>query len=311
MASISSAVSGASWTIAVMNSLFLGSEALANGVLTRHELSRWYTTILRDVYVDKRADLTPRDKAEAGYLWSRRRAVITGIAASGLLGAAFVRAEHPVELIYHNSRRHPGLVVRNERIAADEVALLDGLPVATPARAAFDIGRHLPTTSAVTRLDALSRASGLISDDVLTLADRYRGARGLRRLNKALTLMDPGSQSPKETWLRLLFYNHCLPPPVTQIPVRDGGFIRAYLDLGWPQFKVAAEYDGDHHRSDRTQYVKDIRRRQMLQDLGWIVIYVVAEDPPMSIVNRAVAALRRRGFAEVDTMQRVARTSAA
>ena len=33
----------------------------------------------------------------------------------------------------------------------------------------------------------------------------------------------------------------------------------AMLDMGWQQFKVAAEYDGDQHRTDRRQYVKDIR----------------------------------------------------
>ena len=133
-------VSGLLYTIAGMNHVFLGSEALANGDLTRHELSRWYTTIFRDVYIDKRATPTARDKAEAGYLWSRRRAVITGVSASGIHGAAFVAADHPVELIWHSSRHHSGLAVRDERIADDEVVASAGLPVVTPARAAFDIG---------------------------------------------------------------------------------------------------------------------------------------------------------------------------
>jgi hypothetical protein len=43
--------------------------------------------------------------------------------------------------------------------------------------------------------------------------------------------------------------------------VRDeSGGIVAYLDMGWDDIMVAVEYDGDQHRTNRGQYVKDIRR---------------------------------------------------
>jgi very-short-patch-repair endonuclease len=54
---------------------------------------------------------------------------------------------------------------------------------------------------------------------------------------------------------------------------------------------VAVEYDGDHHRTDRRQYVKDIRRLEMLDRMGWIVVRVVAEDGPANILRRVRAAL--------------------
>ena len=50
--------------------------------------------------------------------------------------------------------------------------------------------------------------------------------------------------------------------------------------MGWEDIKVAAEYDGDHHRSIRAQYVKDRRRLRRLEELGWIVIRVIDEDRP-------------------------------
>lgn len=55
----------------------------------------------------------------------------------------------------------------------------------------------------------------------------------------------------------------------------------------------------------------DIRRRQMLEELGWTVIYVVAEEPTVSVVRRVTDALRRRGCTEIDAPQRSSRTSAA
>ena len=130
------------------------------------------------------------------------------------------------------------------------------------------------------------------------MAKRYPGARGLRRLRAALPLIDGGAASPKETWLRLLLIDAGLPRPTTQVPVLDGYWPVAFLDLGWEQFKVAVEYDGDHHRSDRRQYVKDQRRLRKLEQLGWIVIRVIAEDKPDGVVRCVRSALRRRGLCE-------------
>jgi very-short-patch-repair endonuclease len=44
-------------------------------------------------------------------------------------------------------------------------------------------------------------------------------------------------------------------------------------------------------RTDRWQYVKDIRRHEMLKRMGWIVIKVVAEDHPADIIRRIREAI--------------------
>jgi very-short-patch-repair endonuclease len=54
---------------------------------------------------------------------------------------------------------------------------------------------------------------------------------------------------------------------------------------------VAVEYDGDQHRVDRRQYLKDIRRLEALEQMGWLVVRVVAEDRPADIVRRVRRAL--------------------
>jgi very-short-patch-repair endonuclease len=64
--------------------------------------------------------------------------------------------------------------------------------------------------------------------------------------------------------------------------------------MGWEDVKVAVEYDGEQHRSDRRQYTRDLRRLEMLQRLGWLIIRVVAGDRPAEIVRRVRAALARR-----------------
>lgn len=272
---------------------FIGSEAVAGGSLTRGQLRWRYRRIHRDVYVPKNAPRSLRDNIWAAWLWSGRRAIIAGRAAAALYGAKWVDDVAPIEIIGPFNHPPPGIIIRRERVSAEDVVELDGLPVTNPVRTAFDLGRHLPRRLAVTHLDALSAATGLRSADVAPLFARNKGVRNVRRCRTALSLMDGGAQSPKESWLRLVLIDAGLPRPTTQIRVTDGRLV-AYLDMGWEEPMVALEYDGEQHRTDRRQYVKDIRRAETVGSLGWIVIRVINEDRPSVIVQRAREALALR-----------------
>jgi hypothetical protein len=168
--------------------------------------------------------------------------------------------------------------------------------VTTRARTAFDVGRHYERDEAVARLDALMRSRAFSIEEVLVLAKRYRGARGLRRLSVALPLVDGGAASPKETWLRLLLIDAGFPRPTTQIMVFDGRRLVAQLDMGWEEFVVAAEYDGDYHRTNRRRYAWDVKRQRMVERLGWIDIRVINEDREADIIARVDEAMNSRGF---------------
>ncbi|OCB33960.1 hypothetical protein A5675_21425 [Mycobacterium malmoense] len=276
-----------------MAGAFIGSEAVAGGSLTRGQLRWRYRRIHRDVYVPKNAPRSLRDNIRAAWLWSGRRAIIAGRAAAALHGAKWVDDLAPIEIIGPFNHPPPGIIIRRERVGAEDVVELDGLPITNPVRTAFDLGRHLPRRLAVTHLDALSAATGLRPADVARLFARSKGVRNVRRCRTALSLMDGGAQSPKESWLRLVLIDAGLPRPTTQIRVTDGRLV-AYLDMGWEEPMVALEYDGEQHRTDRRQYVKDIRRAETVGSLGWIVIRVINEDRPSGIVQRAREALALR-----------------
>lgn len=269
----------------------IGSEAVAAGLISRGRL-RWnYRTIFPDVYLSRDVELTMTVKAEAAYLWSRRRAVVTGRAAAALHGAQWIDDSEPVELIWNNNHQPVGIITRRERIAPDEMFIKDDISVTSPARTAFDLGRHLPRAQAIIHLDALARETALTSQDASWLADRYTGSRGVRRFREAIELMDAGAQSPKETWLRLLLIDAGYPKPVTQIPVVDDwGVEFAFLDMGWPDLMIAVEYDGDQHRKDRRRYVWDERRLRKILRMGWLHVKVIAEDRPLDILARVKAA---------------------
>jgi hypothetical protein len=210
-------------------------------------------------------------------------------------GAKWIDPALPAAIIDTNRRRSPGAEVWEERIEDDEIGVIDGIRLTTPARTAVDLARRLPLDAAVAAVDALAQATELKIADVELLVDRYSGRRGMKTARVALALVDGGAQSPKETWLRLLLIRAGFPRPQTQIEVRnESGWAQAYLDMGWEDIKVAAEYDGDQHRLDRRQYVRDIRRLEMLEGRGWIVVRVVAENHPNDIIRRVGEARARR-----------------
>jgi hypothetical protein len=274
---------------------FIGSDAVASGDVVKSALRTCYTKLFRDVYISPGAELTPLVRARAGWLWSGRRGIVAGLSASAVHGAEWVDAAAPFEILHSNRNPLPGLRVRGGRIEEDEVALIDGVPVTTPARTALDLGCWYPTDEAVAAIDALVRATDLKMADVELLAARYTGRRGIHLARRAIGLVDGGAQSPKESWLRLLLIRAGFPRPQTQIPVCDEfGEIFAYLDMGWEDAKVAAEYDGEQHRTDRRRYTWDIRRQEKIERRGWIDIRVVAGDQPADIIRRVRGALARR-----------------
>ncbi|OBH45810.1 endonuclease domain-containing protein [Mycobacterium mantenii] len=275
-----------------MTEPFIGSEALAGGVVTRHQLRTRYRAVFPGVYLANDAPASLRTRTIAAWLWSGRRGVIVGGAAAGMHGSKWIPDNFPIELGAVNTVPPQGIVRRRGRLVVGETQVMEGRTITTPERTAFDIGRGGAIRSAVVRLDALAGATGFKIENVLRVAKSHPGSPGLRRLETALAMVDPGAQSPRESYLRLLLIDAGLPRPQTQIPVLGAdGIPLAYLDMGWEDLMVAVEYDGDQHRTDRRQYVKDIRRLEMLEQMGWIVVRVVAEDRPASIIRRVTAAI--------------------
>lgn len=236
-----------------------------------------------------------RDRIE-GALLVAPGAVVAGVAASALHGAKWVDDDVDIELIAA-CRPQPGLVVRREALGEGEIMTVHGLRVTSPARTAFDLGRHLTRDMAVTRLDALMNAKPFAVEDVELIAKVHPGRRWLTRLNSALPLVDGGAESPKETWLRLLFADAGLPAPTTQFVVRteSGRYVRR-IDMAWEKFKVGAEYDGQQHLTERAQYAKDVWANRELRRLNWHLVHVIKEDRGRDVVADARAALEARGW---------------
>ncbi|MBO2463331.1 hypothetical protein [Actinomadura violacea] len=117
----------------------------------------------------------------------------------------------------------------------------------------------------------------------------------MRKARLAMPHLEPRSDSPPETRLRMLIVDANLPRPVANQDVfNDWGVWLARPDLSYPARKIAIEYEGVHHQRDRIQYSHDIERDGRLIDHGWLVIRVDKEGlfrAPRIVVNRVRKAL--------------------
>ena len=284
----------------VPRSPFRATDALHAGAVTRYRLKTEFDAIHRNVYFRKGQELTAVDRARAAWLWSDRQAVVAGRSAAALLGSKWIDGNSPAELIRSSRDKARGIVLHSDTLDDAEVTVRGGIRVTTPARTAYDMGRRLPLIDALIHLDALARATGLQRDDIDSIVEQHKGARGIVQLRRLIPLMDGGSESPYETRTRLVLLNAGLPCPRTQIVVAADGVFIARIDMGWEQWRVGVEFDGAQHWTDPAQRTKDIDRLAELEALGWRIIRVSAtllRNRPWVVVGRVLEALRAAGAA--------------
>lgn len=129
-------------TLSAMADPFPGSEALAAGLMTPYELRTRYTALHKDVYAPKDAELTALLRAKAAWLRSRRRGILAGFSASAMHGSKWIDPALAAAIIDTNRSPSTGVEVWEERIGAYEIAVVEGMPVTTPARTALDLARR-------------------------------------------------------------------------------------------------------------------------------------------------------------------------
>lgn len=281
-------------TLRRMGRAFVGSEAIASRAVTPYVLRSKFVALYPDVHIPRVDDLTAVDRAHAAWLWSGRRGIVAGQSAAAMHGAKWVDGRRPAELLWSNRRPPKGIHTWSDRAFDDEVEVMNGIRVTTPARTAVDLACRYPIGKAVAALDALARATQLKTADVDFLIERHKGRRGIRRARTAVDLVDPGAESPQETWLRLVAIRNGFPHRRRRFRYDEFGVLVAVLDMGWEGLKIALDYEGEHHRIDRRRFNHDIRRAETVAESGWLDIRVTAEDTEGGIVRRLSSAWRRR-----------------
>jgi hypothetical protein len=195
--------------------------------------------------------------------------------------------------------QRPGVVGHWTRQPFLEVTDHLGLRVTAPRQTWTHVAVDLLPDDVVVLGDALMRRDLRLTTpaELRDIAFRTKKVKGIVRAREQIARMRSGTESVMETRTRLLIVGAGLPCPEVNEDVHDAaGNHVARVDLLYRRWKIAIEYDGDLHRTDRRTWQNDIRKRRALRALGWIVIVVVKtdHDQPAAFLDELRAAIRSR-----------------
>ena len=175
------------------------------------------------------------------------------------------------------NRRRSGIQVHPSVLGTDDAVLVDGVWCTPPARTACDIVRTTPPIDGLATLDAALASRECTRADLAAEAARQRGLRDVVRLRALVPYASGLAESPMESRMRWRFIDGGLPAPDVQVRVIADGR-SAWLDVGWRERWVAAEFDGHAAHMTPEQLRDDRRRHNWLTEQGWTLLHVTAAD---------------------------------
>jgi hypothetical protein len=277
---------------------FTTAQAAAHGVMRSALQGAAWRHVFRDVWVCAHVPDTREMRLAAVRLVLGDGAFVCGLTAAWMYG---IEAQaRRGDLVWvgcrtsHRVRTRAGCLTREITVEDSDLKIVDGITMTSELRTVFDCARWLSLVEAVVVADALSHAGLVTVEELAGYAATHRGLRGIRQFDRVIDLMDPLSESPMETRVRLLLVFAGLPRPQAQLIVTDaaGRFV-ARADLGYEEQRLLVEYDGAFHWDQRRA---DDRRREAMRALGWTVLVISADDyykTPTATVARVRRALEK------------------
>lgn len=188
---------------------------------------------------------------------------------------------------------------------ADDVAVIsggkarttrvDGSVCTDPAWTVADCARTLGAMSGLVMADAATHARPCGVPDLEHVASQLARCRGVGRVRWVAEQCDRASESPGESWMRVLVrslgYN-----VRSQVEIRDAGEFVARVDLMIEGTRVILEFDGSvkYTDGDARTVANEKRRQARLESLGYVVLRVLWEQlrDPATLARRIEVALK-------------------
>jgi hypothetical protein len=203
-----------------------------------------------------------------------------------------------------------GKRIRGHRLQVDPIDVVAGanggsaLRLTSLARTWCDLGALLTEEELVAAGDFVlwrkrPDSVRLSGPDLTAALDRFAGRRGRPRLIRSIPLLSDRSDSHPESVLRWQFAAAGLPRPEVNPEIRTAsGELIAQPDLSYKKYKLAFDYEGDHHRTDEVQWGKDIARVPRLRQNGWAHRRASKADlhDSRGLISNLAGMLRERGW---------------
>lgn len=207
-----------------------------------------------------------------------------------LIGAVPARP-HVAERKQDRPRHHGS----STTLAPQDVVELNGVPVATLARAALDVARLRGRLAGVVALDAALRKE-VSKDELRRTLGRCTRWPGVRQARAALDFADGRSESPLESMGRVRFDAHGLPAPELQVWLGDAQGPIGRVDQYWERYRTVAEADGALKYTSPADLFAEKRREDRLREAGFEVVRYTWDEilrTPEVVIARILAAFDR------------------
>jgi very-short-patch-repair endonuclease len=262
------------------------------------EVGRWRRTPWRGLLVDGEWPDEPALLVRAAALLVGPDLVACHSTAALLwgfdvLGASDLHFLGPPTLI---NRRRPGLQIHPSSLGTDGAVLVDGVWCTPPARTACDVVRMTAPIDGLPTLDAALAAKRCTKEQLVDAAAAQAGLRSVVRLRELVPYADPRVDSPMESRMRWRFIDGGLPAPDLQVCIPTPMGAR-FLDTGWRNERVGAEFDGLEAHMTRQQLRDDRQRHNALTEQRWTLLHFTDVDiyrRPSGMVRTVATALGRR-----------------
>lgn len=211
----------------------------------------------------------------AAVLWGGRGTVVSHRGAAYLLG---LTEDQVVEITSpKKSKPPPSMEKHTGSPRWRDVRQVDGLPLTGPERTLIDLGAVLdPEGLEATFERAIRKGSTSmkrIEKHLRASANAHRpGVGRLKQILEARGRDTSPSESVLETKFERLLRNSGYPRPTRQYEVTIGGRVVARLDFAYPEQRLAIELDGFAYHSGRQAWQRDLRRQNLLIQLGWKIL---------------------------------------
>lgn len=166
-----------------------------------------------------------------------------------------------------------------------DVCEIGGQRVTTLRRTVLDLLRTLTMERAVPIGDAALRL-GMTVEELAEVAGRCIGWRGMVKARRAMNFLDARSESPGESYSRVVLDRIGISPPITQYEVWNNGVLIGRADFCWEKFRTLGEFDGKEKygrllkpgQTVADAVFEEKRREDALRDLGWQIVRWLWED---------------------------------
>jgi very-short-patch-repair endonuclease len=191
-----------------------------------------------------------------------------------VVGAETLHFLGPPRLV---NRRRPGIQIHPSSLGCADAVRVAGVWCTPAARTACDVVRLTAPIDGLPTLDAALRSAWCTREELAAAATAQAGLREVVRLRSLVPLADRRAESPMESRMRWRFVEGGLPAPDLQVRVSAEGRQR-YLDTGWRDQRVGAEFDGVEAHMTPQQLRDDRMRHNWLTEEGWTLLHFTATD---------------------------------